>query len=194
MFISSDLKSSLLPLTANLEAVAVPTWCPNKITICSIYIPPPPDHPLNEKELVDLIFQLPHPYLLVGDFNAHNIIWGSPHTFGKGKVIENVLNCSDTFLLNTGSETHFNISSGSFSAIDLSLCDPKIAPSLSWEVFDDLHDSNHFPIIISSSSYKETTTRNFWNIKNANWSEFTSTTDILLSSLTISEEHNSKYF
>lgn len=116
--------------------------------MCSIYIPP--NHCLKEDELANLIFQLPHPYILVGDFNAHNNLWGSNSTYGKGKIVENVINCTNACLLNTGSNTHLNFSSGSFSAIDLSLCDPKLAPTLTWRTVDDLHDSNHFPIVISS--------------------------------------------
>ncbi|KAG5866603.1 hypothetical protein JTB14_018031 [Gonioctena quinquepunctata] len=75
VFISSDLYSTYLPLNTDFEAVAVTTWSPNKLTICSIYIPP--SHTLTECELVDLIYQLPPPFIIVGDFNAHNEMWGS---------------------------------------------------------------------------------------------------------------------
>ncbi|KAG5868697.1 hypothetical protein JTB14_028712 [Gonioctena quinquepunctata] len=112
VFIPSDLQSTYLPLNTELEAVAVTTWCPNKLTICSIYIPP--SHTLTECELVDLIYQLPSPFIIVGDFNAHNEMWGSTKSFGKGNVVQNVINITGICLLNSGSNTHFNISSGSF--------------------------------------------------------------------------------
>lgn len=183
IFTSNELFSSLLPLTTDLEAIAVTIWCPNKLTVCSIYIPP--NYSLTEVELVNLIFQLPHPYILVGDFNAHNNLWGSNSTSGRGRTIENIINCSSSCLLNTGSNTHLNISFGSFSAIDLSLCDPKSAPLLTWHVEDDLYDSNHFPIVISSDEppNQQISTRTYWQLKSANWDSYMSQTETTLSSL-----------
>ncbi|XP_072402493.1 uncharacterized protein [Diabrotica undecimpunctata] len=92
--------------------------------------------------------------ILVGDFNAHSTMWGSNSTFGRGKIIENIISNEDIFLLNTGCSTHFNISSGTFSNIDLSLCDPKLGPSLTWCPLDSLFDNDHFPILISDNKLK----------------------------------------
>ncbi|XP_072398259.1 uncharacterized protein [Diabrotica undecimpunctata] len=116
-------------------------------------------------------------------------MWGSDKTFGRGKVIENVLNCSSTCLLNTGSSTYCNISSGTFSAIDLSFSDPKSSSLLNWHVLDSLFDSNHFPILISNSENKSS---NYnvpkWRIANADWIGFCSYLEKKLPLLSLSDD------
>ncbi|XP_072384414.1 uncharacterized protein [Diabrotica undecimpunctata] len=168
----------MLPLITNLEAIVITTYCSNKLTICSIYIPP--NHSLKEEELLDLIFQLPQPFILTGNFNAHNSMWGSQSTFGRGKVVENIINFTNSCLLNTGSNTHFNISSGSFSAIDLSISDPKSAPFLTWQSADDLFDSNHYPIIISNNCNGTASVKSYWRLNKGNWPEYSKAVDTLL--------------
>ena len=56
------------------------------ITICSIYIPP--SFFLKTEHLDSLLKQLPSPYLLLGDFNGHNILWGSKENNSRGEIIE----------------------------------------------------------------------------------------------------------
>lgn len=72
IFLSSDIYLKELPLNTNLEAVAVCAWCPKKVTICNVYIPP--RYNLTDSELRDLMKQLPTPFIIVGDFNGHNTI------------------------------------------------------------------------------------------------------------------------
>uniref|UniRef100_A0A6P7FRD5 Uncharacterized protein LOC114331866 n=1 Tax=Diabrotica virgifera virgifera TaxID=50390 RepID=A0A6P7FRD5_DIAVI len=116
-------------------------------------------------------------------------MWGSNHTSNKGKTIENVINCTGSCILNTGSNTHLNFSSGTFSSIDLSFSDPKSAPLLTWKVSDDLYDSNHYPIFISSNipNTEQTLPRSYWRLKNADWTSYTSQTDIAFPSLILSD-------
>lgn len=59
-------------LQTTLEAIAIETNFPEKLAICCIYIPP--DTNPDEKTLEQLIKQLPRPYIILGDFNAHNVI------------------------------------------------------------------------------------------------------------------------
>ncbi|XP_072403009.1 uncharacterized protein [Diabrotica undecimpunctata] len=110
-------------------------------------------------------------------------MWGSSRTFGRGKVVENIIDCTSSCILNTGSHTHFNIASGAFSAIDLSICDPKSAPKLSWQTADDLHDSNHFPIIIRDNTYDQVSVRSYWRFNKANWPEFSKKSESLICKL-----------
>ena len=50
-------------------------FMPSKFNcICSVYIPP--SFPLYSQHLDNLLQQLPSPYILLGDFNGHNILWG----------------------------------------------------------------------------------------------------------------------
>ena len=59
------------------------------ITLCSIYIPP--SSRLSPKDLDDLIPQLPSPFILLGDFDGQNILWGSKDINDKGRIIESFI-------------------------------------------------------------------------------------------------------
>ena len=63
-----------IPLRTSLQAVAVKITLQNdhKYTLCSIYIPPVNELNVSKEELDDLKSQLPSPYILMGDFNAHS--------------------------------------------------------------------------------------------------------------------------
>ena len=97
---------SEVPLTTNLRAVAIRATLHKTITICSIYIPP--NTPITVHQLIDLYNQLPKPALILGDFNAHNPMWGGNRTDNRGKIVENVINTSNVCLLNDGSPTYFH--------------------------------------------------------------------------------------
>ena len=69
-----------------------------KVTICSIYLPP--SDTLSKNALVNLIDQLAHPFMLVGDFNGHSKVWGCSDTNDRGEIIEDVIAENDLCLLN----------------------------------------------------------------------------------------------
>ncbi|XP_072389516.1 uncharacterized protein [Diabrotica undecimpunctata] len=141
------------------------------MNICNIYIPPTQNPSTNE--ILDLIKQIPSPRLIVGDINAHNYIWGSNKITPLGRRIEIMLDNFQLNLLNDGRNTHFDISTGKSSAIDLSICDPALSITLSWDVLSDLNDSDHFPIVITNSdSIQYSCNVEKWNLKNANWQEY----------------------
>lgn len=144
IFVKKSIYSEEVKINTNMEVIAVKIHNPQTVTLCNIYIPP--DLPRDQIKLADIILQLPRPFLLVGDFNAHNIIWGSDHTDRRGKFLEDIFE-NDT-ILNTGEPTHFCTRTGKFSHIDITVCDPRIASNLSWETYPDLNGSDHFPIII----------------------------------------------
>ena len=135
-----------IPLNTNLQAVAVNFSLQKAITLCSIYIPP--SHKLDSRELDDLVVQLPSPFILLGDMNAHNISWGNNDTNNKGLKIEKLIADHDLCLWNDGSPTYIHPATGSFSAIDLSLCSPSLFMDFEWEVHDDLCGSGHFPTLL----------------------------------------------
>lgn len=87
IFVSDKLYTKKLSVKTDLECVAVNIWCPTKITVCNIYIPP--DYNLRKNELENLVDQLPTPYILVGDFNSHSQMWGSKTTYGRGNLLKN---------------------------------------------------------------------------------------------------------
>ena len=73
--INNKCPSSQIHLKTNIQAVAVSVTLHRTISICSIHIPP--RSKLVEKDLDEIVNQLPTPFLLLGDFNGHNFIWGS---------------------------------------------------------------------------------------------------------------------
>ena len=76
--VKSSVPHSQFDLNTNLQAVAVNVTLSIKVTICSIYLPP--NDILSKNSLVSLIDQLPHLFLLVGDFDGHSKIWGCADT------------------------------------------------------------------------------------------------------------------
>ena len=71
IIIRKSLQQSQIPLQTVLQAVAVSVILHKRLTICSLYLPP--DLHLQSQDLQDLINQLPTPYMILGDCNAHNI-------------------------------------------------------------------------------------------------------------------------
>lgn len=172
--VRKDTHSENVPLNTIFEAVAVNIYIPHKITICNIYIPP--NFNFSSEDIEDLINQLHTSYMLLGDFNAHNTIWGCETTNRKGNIIENLLDLNNVALLNDGHPTHLSSATGKLSAIDLSLIHPKIYLEYTWQVLSDLHSSDHFPIVIKKNlkNNKDNYTPKYskWNTKKANWENF----------------------
>ena len=75
--------------------------------------------------------------------------------------------------MNTGSLTFIHFGTKSRTIIDLSLCTPDLFLNLNWRVSDDLHGSDHFPIIISENNQNlNATTLPKWKFNKANWEKF----------------------
>ena len=119
--------------------------------------------------------QVPSPSILTGDFNAHNPLWGSTTLNPRGELVEEVAIHTRNFnLLNTGVATHMCMASGTTSCIDLTFCSRSMLHRLEWTVVDDLHGSNHFPILVYIQANTRTETRpSFWVLRKANWEVFT---------------------
>ena len=137
-----------ISLTTELQATAVSVTLDKEITICSIYILP--SFSLKTEHLDSFLKQLPSPYLLLGDFNGHNILWGNKENNSRGELIENFITNNDICLMNDKSNTYMHYPTGSFSSIDLSLCHPSPFLDFNWSACKDQHHSDHFPIVIKS--------------------------------------------
>jgi len=90
-------------LTIPLQPKAVSISAHKTITICLIYLPP--TSILNPKEINRLDDQLSSRYILVGDMNAHSIIWGCKDINDKGRKIEHFIAQYQLCLLTNG-KTH----------------------------------------------------------------------------------------
>ena len=92
-------------LQSTLPVVAVKvTMSHLSFQLCSSYLPP--GQPLSATDLFDLFSKLQTPFIVIGDFNAHNFIMGSSQTCQRGALLEQVLFAHNLFLLNTGEPTH----------------------------------------------------------------------------------------
>lgn len=141
-------------------------------------------------DLENIIRQLPKPFILVGDFNSHNIVWGSNITNSRGKTVEKLIQNENLVLLNDSTPTHINFGNGNFSCIDLSLSSPSIAQRLDWEVLSEIYSSDHIPIKIKIS-HRQTNNKypnkRRWNLKNPNWNLYT---DLLEEEINKIIDHN----
>ncbi|MES9994020.1 MAG: reverse transcriptase domain-containing protein, partial [Candidatus Thiodiazotropha sp.] len=180
IMVKSNIPHSQFDLNTNLQAVAVNVTLSKKITICSIYIPP--NDVLSKNSLVSLVDQLPQPFMLVGDFNGHSKVWGCLDTNDRGEIIEDVIAENDLCILNEKQPTYLHPPTGNYYAIDLSICHPNIYLDFDWSVCDDLHGSDHFPIIIKEIESSDEEQHSRWNLKKANWEMFVTSCQERLSS------------
>ena len=90
IYIHNSTPYAEVQLTTNIQAVAIRRRIENYIiTICNLYIAG--SHQFEVREMIQLIEQLPCPVLVLGDFNAHHIMWGSNRTDPRGIKIENIV-------------------------------------------------------------------------------------------------------
>ena len=153
-----------------MQAVAISATLHKTITVCSVCIPP--NEEPKELELKKLIEQLPRPFVIMGNFNSHNEIWGSKKTDKKGKVIESLLNQHQLCMYNNKSYTYLHPATGTYSAIDLSICDPSLFLDYNWKVHDDTCGSDHFPILLENTTDELSKKTPSWNLGKANWDGF----------------------
>ena len=85
--------------------------------MCSVYLPP--SIPFSLLSLSDLVNELPPPFLLMGDFNAHNPLWGGNQLDNKGKIVEDLISTKNLVILNTNTPTYMHPATGTKTSIDL---------------------------------------------------------------------------
>ncbi len=159
-----------LDLRTPLEAIAIRIHNTTSLTICNIYISPIEN--LLERDLLQLIEQLPSPFILVGDFNAHSRVWGSPNTNDRGLVVENILQNTDACLLNQGEATHEHLQTGSSTCIDLCLLSSTILSDYEWCRMNDLCGSDHYPIMVRPIAMNGNEAQKRLLIDKADWKLF----------------------
>lgn len=158
-----------IPLRTPLQAIAVRCSLYRPITVCCVYFP----KKVEQRLLEELLDQLPTPYILTGDFNAHSPLWGGTDTNQNGAAIESFLLRTDAHLANSFLPTHLDVRNMKLSAIDLTFCDPELAPDLEWSVDKDTYGSDHFPVHIQLTPAQITTVPERWSVKRADWEKFT---------------------
>lgn len=113
-----------------------------KLNVGSIYI----TNNIEERDLDDVLGQLPKPHVLAGDFNAHSQAWGSYKEDVRGKTVLNFLSNNELVYLNNGSITRKACPPRRSSAIDLTLVSTDISLIIDWEVLEFPTQSDHYPV------------------------------------------------
>lgn len=138
----------LPPLSQEINAVAARIA---NINYISVYIPDPkltliPD-------LSTLLFSVPPPLIVLGDFNSHHSSWGSYYTDSFSPWLMDLFNDINVCVINDGSPTR-RVYPGQNpkSAVDISACSPELSCLLNWNVLSHSFGSDHFPILISKPS------------------------------------------
>ncbi|WP_306341496.1 endonuclease/exonuclease/phosphatase family protein [Solemya elarraichensis gill symbiont] len=146
LLIHNSVPFSAVPLKSDIPAIALQVTLHKVFTVCSIYLSPNQNY--TSADLIKLLDQLPSPCLLLGDFNGHDPLWGSPAPNARGSQVYQFIDSANYCLLNLPQPTFLSSSHGTFSHLDLSLAHPSLFLDLTWKVLPDLHGSDHFPILI----------------------------------------------
>ncbi len=142
--VQDSLHSAEIPVHTDLQTVCVRVYLPSlSLTVCNIYIPP--RQTVSVDDLLSLINQLPTPFLVVGDVNAHSPLWGSSRTCQRGAILESVIDTMNLAILNTGEPTHFAVATNSSTAIDVALCSSSLATAMRWTILEDLYEATITP-------------------------------------------------
>ena len=86
LYINKSVLFSEIELNTDLQAVAVRVSAKKTLTV---YLPPSLD--INFSDLEHLIQQLPAPFVLVGDLNAHSPLWGDVRRDSRGQIVEKII-------------------------------------------------------------------------------------------------------
>ena len=192
ILIRNNIAHKELQINSDLQIKAVTLTTNKKFTLCSVYLPP--QKRINGEDLDNIIQQLPGAYMLLGDFNAHHTLWGCRNISNKGKTMEDFTSRNDIVYLNNKEPTYIHPAFKTTSALDLALCEPTLGLDFNFSVLSDLHGSDHFPVILTSSVSETSGKLPGWNFNKADWgkyealsrTDFTTTTDLDMESFTSS--------
>lgn len=177
--VHQNFRSEPIQLNTPYQGVATKVFFPHSVSICSLYFHQ--DDNVTIQDMDELISQLPLPFIITGDFNAHNSLWSSNRNNFRGLLIEQFLAASSISLLNDGNATHLCTHTGTTSAIDLSICDSTLIHQLEWTTSSHPYSSDYFPQIIEMLNTLPANHRNYsqWILNKVDWNAFT--TDLNLS-------------
>ena len=171
LMIENCLVSSEVVLQTNLEAIAARvTVCKKAYTFCNLYLSPSKAY--SKASIENVLDQLPRPFVLMGDFNAHHPLWGSTSSSPRGDDLVDIFSLRNLCVINDGSNTFLRDYSNYTSCLDLTVVDPAIVLDFDWSVLDDAHGSDHFPIVLTSTSSEEEDKEERFNLNKANWPLF----------------------
>lgn len=187
--INKNIPHKEVTLKTDLQALACRTEDGNPITYTSIYIPPRKmTARQTRRKLQNLIKQLPKPFILMGDFNAHLTEWGSFKDDRWGRAILELINKNNLKILNNGSSTKISKNQTSMSAPDLTITSEDYINELTWETDIDSRGSDHFPIMMKTGNkHQNRSHKPRWKLDKADWKKFRTE---LITRLPVEEKHD----
>ena len=177
IYVKTGIPTKTININTPLRASAVRITINNRpLTLCSIHIPDTIN--LTVEDLESITKQLPKPFMFLGDLNAHNPLWGCKELKPpRGRVVESFITKNDISLYNDKSITYIG-ERGSTSSLDLSMCSPDIFLDYQWNVCEDQHGSDHFPILISPVENIQIGCPRKYVFQKADWQTFSIEADL----------------
>ena len=171
IFVKNFASSYQVQLNTPLQAIAVSVKIHSRITICSIYLPP--NEHIQLTQLQNLVDQLPKPFLLLGDFNAHHPMWHDTRTTDdRGRTIVSLIAQNDIALLDQNKMTHIWKVDKSLAHVDLSICSTELLPWFQWDVHEETLNSDHFPILLKTRTADVERQAERWITEKADWKRY----------------------
>ncbi|ESO99435.1 hypothetical protein LOTGIDRAFT_158520 [Lottia gigantea] len=142
------IKNGISHSEAPLEAQAVSFTDKSKVfSIVNIYRPEVKGKPQRFSEYQYVYDQLPGTdNIVLGDFNAKHVLWGSPTTDTNGRHVAEFIEANDLVSINDGSITYVGAIAPLGSHLDLTLVSSRLAKDCTWEatclrVFQQITDN-----------------------------------------------------
>lgn len=172
----SSLRTKRLQINTAHECVACEIQFSDrqKINVASIYLPPSGQQ-VTVASVKNMAQQIPHPKMLLGDFNAIGQQWGNTTNDRRTAILNTVFDDDDLVTLNTGAFTRVACPPVGNSAIDLSVCSTYMALDCTWTVLDHTYGSDHLPILVNYNLVNirpDLTGVSPINTKHINWTQY----------------------
>lgn len=125
-------------------------WDNISFSVVGAYFAPNP--PFDENCLENVASRWTSPFVLTGDFNAHNPLWGSSHANTRGPGQASYIERRCLCFLNDGSPTYLRGTSCS-TCLDLEIFSHDLGPYATLFTDVDTHGSDHVPTHIELSCF-----------------------------------------
>ena len=175
-FIRNDVPFREVPLNTMIQAKAYRVKFRKEVTLCNLYLKH--NQHLSVDDWKRFADQLPTPFIILGDFNAKNPMWGGDEYNERGRVLQDFLAQYQACIMNDGRLTHVHVQTATFSAIDLAVVSPEILMEYTWDVADCPRGSDHFPIKLLDKSQIPYLTQSRYITARADWSLFKALTHV----------------
>lgn len=117
----------------------------SSFTVIGVYLSP--NSVFDSAHLENILSSCTPPHVIIGDFNAHNPVWGSTAMNIRGRHLAQFMASHNLHILNDGSPTYLRGVSYS-SCLDLAFASSAILPQVTWSSDIEIPGSDHIPTYI----------------------------------------------